>query len=250
MMTRASLRLAAVHFAANLVLLAGGYFWLGIGLSRGVELLYNALFGLLLVALAAWTYGAAFAFFDSTERKLIRPAWKLALRHLLPLIVAMLGIVVVYWLLALWQDYSSNPAFTIASSLTLMFRKPVKPASIQTVLDDLLAVVRWAVVPVLLLPMFAAISTHGWPGFKSAGSMLKRWWFWLAAPALLLLAMELPLVILDWRPHVENFALETLSFAARGLLAYLLFVAGWLTLAFATSAGKPRPTQPSTVASP
>src|SRR5580704_6744908 len=109
---------------------------------------------------------------------------------------------------------------------------------------------RWVVLPVVLLPMLSAISTRGWPGFKAAGAGARKWWYWFTAPLLLLGAAWVPLKLLGWTPHSEKFALEMTSFVLRAALAYLLFGAAWLALAFATSAGKPRLTQSSTAVSP
>ena len=249
-MTRALGRLTIAHLLVNAVLLTAGYFWLGIGENRGLSILLSALFALLLLAAACWTYGATFAFFGSAERGKVSAAWRTAARNVPALGAAAVGIAIVYWLLSLWQDYSSNPAFTLASFLTLTFRKPVTPASALKVFDAVLAVVRWGVLPAALLPMLAAISTRGWSGFAAIGRRMRRWWFWIAAPLLVLCALWVPLELLDWRPRMSNFAMETVSFVLRAMLAYLLFGVGWLVLAFATWAGKPRLTQSNTAVSP
>ncbi|HEY1759581.1 MAG TPA: hypothetical protein VGG72_29680 [Bryobacteraceae bacterium] len=243
-------RLAVVHLLANAVLLGCGYYWLGIGESRSSALAVSALIGLLLVALACSTYGATFAFFSAAERKQVSTAWKIAARNVLPMATAAFGIAVLYWLLAMWQDYSSDPAFTLASYFTLTFRKPVTPAAVLKVFDWALWLLRWAVLPVLLLPMLAAISTDGWRGFGAIGARARKWWYWLAAPLLLLGVAWIPLKVLGWTPRSGNFAMEVVSFLLRATLAYLLFGAAWLALAFATSAGKPRFTQSNTVVSP
>jgi hypothetical protein len=65
-----------------------------------------------------------------------------------------------------------------------------------------------------------------------------------------LCAIWAPLKVLGWTPRSQSFALEAVSFLLRATLAYLLFGAAWLVLAFATSAGKPRFTQSSTAVSP
>jgi len=243
-------RLAVVHFIANAVLLGCGYYWLGIGEGRASALAWSAVIAMLLVALTCATYGAAFAFFDSAERKKVSQAWTTAARNLLPTAAAALAIGGVYWLLAMWQDYSSDLAFTLASYLTLTFRKPVTPASVLKVFDAVLWLVRWVVLPVLLLPMLAAISTRGSRGFEGIGAGIRRWWYWLATPVLLLCAIWAPLKVLSWTPRSGSFAVEVLSFVVRAAVAYLLFGAAWLALAFATSAGKPRFTQSNTAVSP
>ena len=155
-------RLAVVHLCANAVLLGCGYYWLGISESRGSSLAWSALIGMLLLGLACSTYGATFAFFSAAEGKQAFPAWKTAARNLLPLAAAAAAIAVAYGLLALLQDYSSDPAFNIASFLTLKFRKPVTPASVSRVFDAVFWLIRWVALPVVLLPIFCAISTRGW----------------------------------------------------------------------------------------
>jgi hypothetical protein len=243
-------RLGVVHLLANAVLLGCGYYWLGIGESRGSALAWSAFIGLLLIALACSAYGATFAFFGAAERKHVSTAWKTAVRNLLPMAATALAIVILYWLLVMWQDYSSDPAFTLASYFTLAFRKPVKPASILKVFDAALWLVRWAVLPVVLLPMLAAISTNGWRGFAAIGARARKWWYWIVVPLLLLGVAWIPLKVLGWTPRGGNFVMEVVSFVLRATLAYLVFGAAWLALAFATSAGKPRFTQSSTAVSP
>ncbi len=243
-------RLAVVHLGANALLLGCGYYWLGISESRSSSLAWSALIGMLLLGLACSTYGATFAFFSAAERQQIFPAWKTAARNLLPLAAAAAAIAVAYWLLALLQDYSSDPAFNIASFLTLKLRKPVTPASVARVFDAVFWLIRWVALPVVLLPIVCAISTRGWPGFHAIGAGARRWWYWIAAPVLLLGAVWAPLKLLGWTPRAGTFALEMTSFVLRATFAYLLFGAAWLALAFATSAGKPRFTQSSTAVSP
>jgi hypothetical protein len=243
-------RLAALHLGANALLLGCGYYWLGISESRGSSLTWSALIGLLLIALACSTYGATFAFFSADERKQVLPAWKTAARNLFPLAAAAAAIAIAYWLLALLQDSSSDPAFSVASFLTLKLRKPVTSASVLRIFDAALWLIRWVVLPVALLPMLSAISTRGWPGFKSINAGARKWWYWLAAPLLLLGAAWAPLKLLGWTRHSESFALEMTSFVLRATFAYLLFGAAWLALAFITSTGKPRLTQSSTAVSP
>lgn len=242
-------RLAAAHFVANAVILSAGYYWLGIPESRNSTLALSAALALVLTLAACVTYGAALAFF-AVHGKSVGYAWKIAVRNLLPIGAAALAIAALYWLLSIWQDYSSTPAFTLASFLTMIFRSAVKPGSIQKILDAILFLVRWAVLPAASLPAIAAIVTSGWSGFAQARRSLKRWWYWIATPLLLLAALIAPLKILSWKPHMGSFTFEMMSFLVRASVSYLLFGAAWLTLAFATSAGKPRFTQSNTAVSP
>lgn len=244
---RPILHLLIAHLIANAILLYDAYLWLGISDSRNVTIAASAIAALLLLAATAITYGATLAFFTLEKDRGVSQAWKTAIRHALPLTTATLAIAAIYWLLSLWPDYSTTPAFTIASFLTMIVRKPIAPATINKIFDAILFAIRWAILPALLLPILSSISIHGTKGLKIR---LHRWWYWLATPSLLLMALWIPLKILDWKPHLPTFSEEMTSFLLRATFAYLLFAAVWLALAFATSAGNPRLAQSNTAASP
>ncbi len=241
--------LALIHLLANIVVLWLGYYWLGIGETRAATLAWSALVALIVAGLGCWTYGASFAFFGAQDNR-VSAAWKAALRNLLPLAAAAVGIAFIYYLLSLWNDYSAHPAAQVASYLTLKLRKPVRPSSVLRVFRIVLGLIRWMALPVLLLPMLSAISSQGWRGFRGAGALARKWLYWIEAPILLLCAMWVPLEILGWIPHFHSFRMEAASFAVRACAAYLLFVVAWLVLAFVTSGGTPRFTQSKTVDSP
>ncbi len=242
--------LALIHVLANIVVLWLGYYWLGIGETRAATLAWSALIALIVALLGCWTYGASFAFFGVQDNQRVSAAWKAALRNLLPLAAAGAGIIVIYYLLSLWNGYSSHPAAQVASYLTLKLRKPVRPSSVLRVFRIGLGLIRWMALPVLLLPMLSAISSQGWRGFRGIGALARKRLYWIEAPLLLLCAVWAPLEILSWIPHVHSFRMEAASFAVRAFAAYLLFVVAWLVLAFVTSGGTPRFTQSKTVDSP
>ena len=220
--------LAALHLAGNALLLWLGYYWLGLGESRAGTLAWSATVAVVLLILTCWLYGGAFAYFRAPGAG-ISAAFQTALRNLLMLAAFAIVVLVIYGLLARWQEYSGRPAFSIASWLTMKLRKPVKPAS------------------VFLAPVFAGLASRGWRGvFEGRGTR----WYWIEAPALLLLSLWLPMRLLGWVPHAGSFGMEMASFLARALAAYLLFVAGGLGLAWRTSAGKPSLSQLKTVPSP
>ena len=242
--------LAILHLVAHALLLSLGYYWLGIGESRGSTLLWSAAVALAAIALACSAYGASFAYFHAGESQRPLAAWRTALRHLFPLSVLAITTAILYALLAIWSAYSSTPAATVASYLTLTLRKPVHPSAILRVFDTALWLIRWVVLPALLLPIVSNAARQGWRGLRGLGAATRKWWYWIQAPLLLLCAVGLPLKLLGWVPHVNGFGMEAASFVLRAGVAYLLFVGAWLALAFVTSAGKPRLTQPSTAVSP
>jgi hypothetical protein len=242
--------LAGLHLLANAFLLWLGYYWLGVGESRASTLAWSALVAAVIVGLGCWAYGSVLVYFQSEEDRRAIAAWRSTVRNLLPLALLALAVVVVYFLLARWADYSSTPASTVASYLTLKIRKPVRPAAVLRVFNVALWLVRWVAIPVLLLPILSAIASRGWSGYRAWGTLHRTWLYWIEVPVLLVCALWVPLKLLGWVPGVNGFSTEMASFVLRAGIAYLLLVTAWLLLAFVTSAGKPRFTQPKTLASP
>ena len=242
--------LALIHLCLNALLLWLGYYWLGVGESRTSTLVWSGCIALVIIAAGCWCYGTVFAYFRAQDDRRLLFAWNSALRNLLPIAVFAVAVVAIYVLLARWADYSSQPAFKIASYLTLRFRKPIRPSAVLRIFNVVLWVVRWVVLPVLLAPMISAIAAHGWIGFRSIGAFVRRWLYWVEAPLLTLCAVWVPFKLLRWVPHVHGFRMEMLSFTLRAGVAYLLFAGAGLLLAFVTSGGRPRFTQPNTLASP
>jgi len=249
-MMRSVVPLGFAHLLGNAVVLWLGYYWLGIGEARAAMLAWSAFVALLVLILLCAIHGTAFAFFSEADKRRVVPAAKTALRNLMPLACAAIGVIIIYSLLALVGDYTSKPALKVASFLTLKLRTPVRPASVMSVFGLTLLLVRWVVLPVLFVPLLGSISTHGWRGFRSLGTHVPKWLYWIEAPVLVVLAVWVPFKLLGWVPQLKSFGLEVTSFTLRAAVAYLLFVAALLALAFATSAGKPRFTQSRTAISP
>lgn len=239
--------LCLLHLGANALLLWMGYEWLGVGESTIPRLLWSAVLALAILSVACWLHGATFAYFRMPEDSRITAAFKVALQRLLPLLLAAIGIMVLYALLAQWARYSTMPAFELSSYLTLKFRKPVKPNTVLRVFNVALWLVRWVLLPLVLLPIASGIAARGWRGFAEAGWRGRAW---LLAPVFLLAGLWLPFVLLGWAPRVGPFWLQMASFIVRIGLAYLLFVAAAVALAFVTSRGRPGLSQRGTATSP
>src|ERR1039458_2377578 len=98
--------IAAVQLVGNALLLWLCYYLLGLGETPAPNPARSALVALLLLTLACWLHGATFAYFSGTRR--------LPLRRLPLLVAAVIVLLAVYWALARWSNYSSQPAFKIA----------------------------------------------------------------------------------------------------------------------------------------
>jgi hypothetical protein len=247
-MTRPLALLTLAHFIGNAVLLAIGYYWLGVGESSAANLLFSAGLILLILFGAAWLHGSSFAHFRSAgglPTILCSP-----LTRLLPLAVLAAAVALLYLAAEYWNPVSPDRINRTASYLTLTFQTPVRPAPIERVFNSVWWIVEWMLLPLLLLPLASNVAVHGWRGLTQIGAKLRNWRYWLLIPALVPLTIWLPFRLMAWTPAMSSFAMETASLIARFGAAYLLFVTGGLALAFVTSRGKPFVSQETTAVSP
>lgn len=218
-------QIAAVQLAGNAIALWLAYYWLSIGEARMGLLLWSFTVALFTAALFLWMHGAGLAY----PRDPYRSPFAGALRNLPALLAAAALVIALYIGLAFLQDALRSPGFHLASWLTLKLRKPVRPATMVRFIAAIFWLIRWIALPVLLLPWVRNIAGRGFAGFRPARSR-RGWLDRLLTPLLLLAALLLPSRILAWHPPMSSFGLEMASFLVRVAIAYLLFVAGLLTL--------------------
>jgi hypothetical protein len=228
-MTSAVRRLFLLHLVSNALLLWLGYEWLGVGESTRLRLVWSSLDALAILALVCWFHGATLVFFRKGGDLKINAAFRTALRHVPALLAAAILVLLLYGLLAWAVGASGQPAFQLASWLTLKLHTPVKPATVARIFLGGFWIVRWVVLPVALLPMVSGIATRGWHGFGGF-SWRGGWRRWLEVPLLLVAGLLLPFAVLGWVPPVSGFTMEMVSFSVRMLVAYLLFVGAFWTL--------------------
>ena len=248
-MNRATGQLFLLHFFGNALVLWLAYYWLGIGESDGAHLAWSAIVLIAAACAAVWMHGAAMVLFRPGANRDFAGAAKTALRHVPALLAVAVIAALIYSLLAYWNNSFGHRAFVIGSYLTLKFRKPVSPESVLRWYRALIWIVRWLVVPGVLVPLAASVASFGWRGFRvRAPGRIKNIVYSLVVCALLLAGVLAPLKLILWVPQISAFAWQMASFLARLGAGYLLFVAALLLLEFVTSAGKPRATQASTAA--
>jgi len=216
--------LVAIHLLGDALLLWLGYYWLGLGETSAATLVWSVFIASLLLSLTSVLHAATLRRGAGTPA--CRDGTRAVATSAARLFLTAITLLIVYFLLAQWAAYSVQPAFKIASWLTLTFRKPTKPSTIQTIFNAALWLIRWMLVPVIALSL-STKSKH-----------LRNPRYWMAVPILLLCAIWLPLKLLAWVPHAGAFTLQMASFTLRALIAYLLFVAGTLALDFLTQSIK------------
>ncbi|HEX6546536.1 MAG TPA: hypothetical protein VF023_09535 [Bryobacteraceae bacterium] len=240
--------LCALHLIGDALILWLGYAWLSIPESNTTHLLWSLFVVLLFACSALWLHGTALAYFSGTEST-FRRSGAAALRHLPALVVLAIVALVVYWLVNLVNGALGNPAFSLASSLTMTFRKPVSPPSVLAVFHAIIWLIEWLVLPALFAPVAAAVAINGFSGFRKF-AVRPRLWRSLAIFVLVLCVLRLPMKLLEWIPAMPNFGAEMASFLVRGGIAYLLFAGFLLVLERVISSGMPSFTHRNNTAVP
>jgi len=228
-MIRGARNLILVHLVANGLLLWLAYKWLSLDESSGARLLWSVLDVLAILALTCWLYGATIVYFR-TGLERINESFRAALGHVPALLLFAVVVLTLYGLITLWSIASDQPPFNVASWLTMKLRKPVKPETIASIYHAVFWLLRWVILPVLLLPLAAGIAVKGWRGWREAVRR-RRWRDWALMPLMLLAGLWLPLVLVGWTPKVAGFGLEMASFLLRAAVGYLLFVGALIALA-------------------
>jgi hypothetical protein len=226
----ATRKLFLLHFPANALLLWLGYQWLGIAESTTLNLVASAAGAIAILALACWLHSTTLGFFRSGkgEEAGLAASFRAALGTLPAFVLAAMIVLALYGALAWAAGASGQPAFRLASWLTLTLRVAVKPATVAQVFLAGFWIVRWVVLPVALMPAACGIAARGWRGLTEC-TWRSNWRYWIAVPVLLLAGLVLPLLLVSWVPLTGGFALEILSFTVRTIVAYLLFIcAVWI----------------------
>jgi hypothetical protein len=203
------------------------YEWLGVDESSTGRLLLSAVDALAILALVCWLYGATLVWFQSKEPKL-NASFRTALRHLAGLVLLAAAALALYGLAARVAGAVPAAALKTASWLTWTIRKPVKPAAIAAIFQAVFWLLRWVVLPLLLVSVASSIAVEGRVRWR-----VRRHHFLI--PLLALLGLWLPLLIVNWKPGGTAFGVEFASFTLRAAVAYTLFVGSMLGIARAAA---------------
>ena len=194
-------RVASLHLIANAVLIALVYVWLGIRDARASQIAATVLLGAALIAAALFLHAGTWHWMRTGN-------WRISPKELLRFTLAIAAILICWWLLSLIPI--DRAAQWTASFLTLHTRTPVKPEIVARVIAALGWILRWFVVPILILRQ------HRHPRF------------WLILAAALLLGVYLPQRLIHWTPNFKSTTAEVVSMTLRWSLAYVMATAAWL----------------------
>lgn len=219
-MSSATRRLWLIHVLLNVALAFLVWLWLGIPDARTWQLGITAVFGLGILFVFLWLHGSTFRYFSENE-PLLPPAFRHSLKRL-PVFAVWAALWIGFVMLVQRWTPSGKGASALQWALT------------------------WIIIPAVLLPLGAAVMGHGRPALAAYRN--ARYWLW--AIVLLIAGLYVPYRLVLWVPTLTGFAMEAASFAIRWLAAYLIFVTAWLTLAYVSSGGSPRFSQPNTASLP
>ena len=194
-------RVASLHLIANAALIALVYVWLGIRDARASQIAATVLLGATLIAAALFLHAGTWHWMRTNN-------WRISPRELLRFTLTIAIVLICWWLLSLIPQ--DRAAQWTASFLTLHTRSPFKPESVARVIAALVWILRWFVVPILILRQ------HRHPRF------------WLILAAALLLGVYLPQRLIHWTPNFKSTTAEVVSMALRWSAAYVLATAAWL----------------------
>lgn len=189
----------AIQAAGYLVIAALLYEWFGIADRSVSQLLLTVVLGLGIVCGTLWLIASV-----------LEP--KRMGRCVMWIAAALAVVVLCAWL----SGYQSQVGLSVASHLTLWFRKPVKPQAMATLYAWLLGIAATAGV-LALLPLAAE------------GRPTRR--YWMTAAGLAIVGLLLPRLLVGWVPKFESFGAQTASMVVRFVLAYAIALAAWLAIA-------------------
>ncbi len=155
-----------------------------------------------------------------------------AILRRMPLVLACVALLLLLLFLTGWlDDYRWQISNWLGSALTMKRKKPVTPESIWKALDWTMFLVRWIVIPILVVPL----------GMRAAGFRSMRFRrFALLWIALFLIGAVVPHTIVHWVPKMAGFWPRMLSAALRFLLAYAIMITAWTYLGYSARTAEAR----------
>lgn len=225
--------MALVGGLSAAVLFGGFVLWLRIPEAHAWQLVASAVTGLLWLFCALWVVAAGLAYFRRFHQEGVRclgrafgGTWK---RVPWLLLWAVVMVLVWRWIAGYgestqaWADY-------LRSVSPLWLRKWWSAAQLDHAFTRLLWAARWWIVPALLLPWAVAWTTRGMGTWSTAAADWKRavrcGAYWVALLIGVLLLVEVPDYLVDWRPKVEGIRWEAVSMVLRLLAGYGLALVG------------------------
>jgi hypothetical protein len=245
-------RLWLVQFAGNAIIFALFFGWLQVPEAHWWQLLFQALLILLIVVSVLVLHGGTLAYFRSAHADRaaqLLPAFQKALKHVAALAVCVF-ILHIPWALSghLYNYQTSFPGY-LRSGFPAWLRRMISEPALDNTYTFMLFVLRWVILPGLLLPFLLFCADRGFRGFiafREWGKTVCSLAYWIVLVVAAIVGVYFVQVVMGWRlfdPRTSTLRGEQASFVMRQLLAYLLALFSWLFVASmlgrTRSAGQP-----------
>ena len=229
-------RLWLLQALANPFLFALFVGWLLIPEKRGWQLGASLVSMLFLAAAALLLQAGALAYFAESEEAApadLRAAYRYASRNLASFAFCVAAVYLLWRSSHRLDAYQSVlPAYVRA--MPSVMRRHISRAEVIGAHAALIFLVRWIILPGLLLPFAAALALSGFRGFGqgrvATWRAMRSGWYWLTITITAAAGVLVTSSLVEWRPFARGASIiaESASMAIRLLVAYLIGLTSWL----------------------
>jgi hypothetical protein len=231
-------RLWLIQFLANPALFALFAFWLLVPVATVWFVILNAILGLFVLVAAVVLHAGTINYFCDRARNesvLLKDEFRRALRNLLPFLLCVAVFCLLWIFVGRLDDYRYTLPLYIRSVLSASMRQHITLSLLMAIYAGLVFVVRWLLLPGLLLPLGLSAAYYGFRGFGRKGILAWKsavrslsYWLILTLSALVgvYAAGELAQLTSDFR--TSTYHREIFSLVVRIFFAYLLGLFGWM----------------------
>lgn len=231
-----SWRLWLLQFLGNVVIFLLFAWWLRLPDAHWWQLLFGLLLILFGFAAALVLHGGTLDFFQIAHRGkegTLAMAFSKALRHLPAIALCAAIFFLLQWLLGKLEQYSILLPGYLRSEFPAWLRRMISEPRLDSIYSGVLWLLRWVVLPGLLLPFALFCADQGFRGLTA----LRDWWrvqrslsYWIVLLIAALLGVVATDAIMDWKldPRTATLQAEEASLFFRLLFAYLLGIFSWL----------------------
>lgn len=246
-------RVWLLQFFGNAILALIFVWWLHIDVDTGWNVFLNVLVGLVFLAGALLLQGATLNYYhDFYEEKNagLVPAFKNAVKHLPAFAISVAVLSFLFYLAGKLDNYQYEFPGYLRSEFPAWLRRHISEPAMDNLYDGFVFIVRWIVVPGLILPLCLACARIGFRGFIRLGV----WWravrnlaFWIVLITAALIGIYCTGKILHWTldPKTATLTGEKIWLAFRMLVAYLMLLFGWLWVCRTLARARPQPDPPA-----
>jgi hypothetical protein len=228
-------RLWLLQAVANPFLFALLVGWLLIPERRGWHLGASLVSVLFLATAALLLQAGALAYFADEEAAPagLRAAYGRAFRNLASFAFCVAAVYFL-WGISHRLDAHQSALPSYVRSMPSVMRRHISRAELIDAHAALIFLVRWIILPGLLLPFAAAAALSGFRGFGqgrvAAWRAIRSGWYWLTITIAAVAGVLVTSSLVEWRPLArgESISAESASMTIRLLMAYLIGLTSWM----------------------